>query len=402
MVSMSSFSAPYVNSISPLGRDRGVLHWTPAMVRMSSSLCEDTNELCIAPTMGNYNHRDDQDDRDCDCDCTVDTSTLSSIATSTSTAATATATVTATENSLESLATAVVVENIAMKDSKNIKTNMRSQRSRNRHSKRDSHRHSNLARDCRVRFAPGTIPESTIKRKIKKRKQNDQSSSSPSAFDCDSELWWTKKELKVIKESCIFDIKSREFMSFLSTVLASSSLSSSSANGNTVTRYAMLDRFSKRNRKRRKLVRSKMYETAKAVQQYERATETKTPPEVLSKLLRLYSKPMEMDAIESALEMSVMDLSSDPIPTPSMYENRTRLGASIATRTIAGRNTRPTLLSGEANVALACARLYLERSLGTSSKNPSLSLSPILSPQQRQQKQQRAPAQQQEQRERLC
>ena len=46
-----------------------------------------------------------------------------------------------------------------------------------------------------------------------------------------------------------------------------------------------------------------MNETTRVVKEFERTTGTKVPPELLSELLRLHSKPMEMDAVEWALNM---------------------------------------------------------------------------------------------------
>jgi hypothetical protein len=184
-----------------------------------------------------------------------------------------------------------------------------------------------------VRFAPGTAPELTTKRKIKKRnikkrkpsEQSSSSSSSSSSGECECSpqgaledsstcnlvRWWSKQELKTIQESCAYAVKTRDFMSSLSLASQSTNVNANAtANGaataatqRAVYGESMLDRFSEPNRKRRRLVRWQMYETTKVVRQYESATDTKAPPELLSELLRNYSKPMEMDAIESALRM---------------------------------------------------------------------------------------------------
>ena len=161
-----------------------------------------------------------------------------------------------------------------------------------------------------VQFTPGTAtdPELTTrqknKRKIKKRKSYSPSSESSSSesesaatadfdTDCDicddSVLWWTKEELKAIQCSCVYAVRSYEYG--LPLAMDEECLTS-------------LDRFSSQNRKRRKLVRSQMYETAKAVKDFEAATglSTKTP-EILSELLQTYSKPMGLEAIESALQL---------------------------------------------------------------------------------------------------
>ena len=157
-----------------------------------------------------------------------------------------------------------------------------------------------------VRFTPGTTtdPELTTKqknkRKIKKRRRcsstsesSSESSSESTTADCDtcdSGLWWTKEELKVIRRSFIYAVNCYEYGSTLAI-----------EEDECVT---SLDRFSSRNRKRRKLVRSQMYDTAKAVQDFEAATGLSTETlEMRSQLLQMYSKSMRLEAIESALKL---------------------------------------------------------------------------------------------------
>jgi len=236
---------------------------------------------------------------------------------------------------------------------------------------------SNLIRR-RVRFAPGAHPEPTTKRILRKRKQRSSTGDSC----CDQVRWYTKKELKKIQQSCIFDVKTRDFMS----TFVSSSSSSSSSTGD-----AMLDRFSEKSRKRRKLVRWQMYQTTKVVKEFESATETKVPDEFLSGLLRFYSKPMEMDAVESALKVSMVADStqddsllmirnnSDAMALhDGVYERR--IFPSRTSRTTTPTTRRPTsstgsdmtaVLSDNIDFALASTRLHLERSLRMRSPTPS-------------------------------
>merc|ERR1712146_385159 len=62
----------------------------------------------------------------------------------------------------------------------------------------------------------------------------------------------------------------------------------------------VLDQFSSRSRKRRKLVRSQMKSTIEAVRSFEAATSSKAPPEMLSRLLERHSAPMAQVALENA------------------------------------------------------------------------------------------------------
>lgn len=154
-----------------------------------------------------------------------------------------------------------------------------------------------------VRFAPGTAPEPTHKRKMKKRKHTTDQE------DADPERWYTKQELKEIQQSCIRDVKTGDFMTSLQQRQCDLRSRHHPHQPQPVAwkGESTIDRFSERNRKRRKLARWQMYETTKAIRQFEAATETKVPPELLSEVLRIYSKPMEMDAIESALKVRTPD-----------------------------------------------------------------------------------------------
>jgi len=218
-----------------------------------------------------------------------------------------------------------------------------------------------LVRDRTIRFASNVASEPSNNRKIHKRKQSEVSSDESSS---NSERWWTKPELKAIQESCIVAVKTRDFMSsLLPRSRAAAAAEASTTGGAVVVGDSMLDRFSERNRKRRKIVRWQMYETTKAIQEYESATSTKAPPELLSELLRLYSKPMEMEAIESALKVRMGDdddsllLDTTTIPS-SVHERRALRGAAnVASR-------RLLLAEEQIDQTLARARRCLEQSLG--------------------------------------
>lgn len=124
----------------------------------------------------------------------------------------------------------------------------------------------------------------------------------------------------------------------------------------------ILDRFSESNRKRRKLVRWKMYETTKVIKEFETATGTKTSPEFLSELLCVYSKPMEMDAIELAFNMTTVGEVSDPeisLPMATVpHKNQATMNY------LSGSNTASQLMSDEMYVPLDCARMLYQQFQG--------------------------------------
>eukprot|EP00531_Pseudo-nitzschia_arenysensis_P018756 CAMPEP_0116139856 /NCGR_PEP_ID=MMETSP0329-20121206/13532_1 /TAXON_ID=697910 /ORGANISM="Pseudo-nitzschia arenysensis, Strain B593" /LENGTH=336 /DNA_ID=CAMNT_0003634921 /DNA_START=83 /DNA_END=1093 /DNA_ORIENTATION=+ len=290
---MQSISASYSTGISVLGfqkarlarSEAANLHWRPSIVKESD--LNVLNEEKVEDSMG-----------DCDCDCTLDTSTSSSRSD---------AMEVEVDNSIHSLSETRIDE-----DSKNHERN-RLKRKRRR---------VNL----RVRFTPGTALEPTTKRVMKKRKQINGEASS----DCDPSRWYTKQELKDIQKSCIFAVKTQDFISSMWPV----SEGQVQTTGGTITTATLsgdpfLDRFSLQNRKRRKLARWKMNETTKVVKEFEIATGTNAPPELLSELLRNYSKPMEMDAIEWALKMRMSADASDAMPSKSL-RNRPETSASFA------------------------------------------------------------------------
>lgn len=257
--------------------------------------------------------------------------------------------------------------------------------------------HSN--RNRVLRFAPGT---KIIKRDrtIKKRKHSERSSlsssdnsnsnsSSSSSDTCDPARWWTKQELKEIQESCAFAVKTRDFM--LSPATLSMDNTTTQEQKQTQTQdqdycdsadFAELDRFAERNRKRRKLVRWQMYETTKVVQQYARAN-LDSGDELLSELLQSYSKPMELDAIESGLrrrhEIEILQIDNSDNTTDNnndttdeQQDNCNNKGnCNYVTPVVSERWTQQRSDKQEMGVTMAVARLFLERSLGAGTTSPS-------------------------------
>mmetsp|Transcript_9565 Transcript_9565/g.28553 ORF Transcript_9565/g.28553 Transcript_9565/m.28553 type:complete len:246 (+) Transcript_9565:166-903(+) len=144
----------------------------------------------------------------------------------------------------------------------------------------------------RVRFEEaipdrdGVVHESGERRRPKRKK-----------FDSsDSVFWWTKEELGEIQQSCVDAVKSYEFGL---PIASGSSLFSIEDH-----HFSSLERYSLRNRKRRKIVRLQMRETIRAVEEFERATKTKTPPEMLAQLLRRHSASKALEAKNRALRMA--------------------------------------------------------------------------------------------------
>ncbi len=138
-----------------------------------------------------------------------------------------------------------------------------------------------------VRFAPGTAQEPTTKRVIKRRRCGNVEPSS----DCDPSTWYTRHELKDILKSIFLTVQVQDCMSSMSLGQATT------IEGTVISGDP---RFLLQYRERCKLIRLKMYETIKNVKDFETATGNKVPPELLSEHLRIFSKPMEMDALEWA------------------------------------------------------------------------------------------------------
>ena len=141
-----------------------------------------------------------------------------------------------------------------------------------------------------VRFTPGTALEPSTKRVIKRRRHGNVEPSS----DCDPSTWYTRHELKDIQKSVILAVQVQDCMSSVWP-------------GQTITNEGTVisgdPRFLLQYRERCKLIRLKMYETIKNVKDFEIATGNKVPPELLSEHLRIFSKPMEMNAVEWASNM---------------------------------------------------------------------------------------------------
>jgi len=261
---------------------------------------------------------------------------------------------------------------------------------------------------------------------IKKRKHSERSSlrcsnstiSHSSSDDCDPARWWTKQELKEIQESCAFAVKTNDFIHSLYGTATSTATSTATLSMDTTMQeqtqrqpqdqdqdycdtsadFAELDRFSERNRKRRKLVRWQMYETTKVVQQYARANLTATATttanttdntdtdsteskvdsgeELLSELLRSYSKPMELDAIESGLRRrhEVLQINNDyngtdteeqPLKDNCNHQKGNNYyNCNYVTPEFESKPWTQRSEKQEMGVTMAVARLFLERSLG--------------------------------------
>ena len=211
-----------------------------------------------------------------------------------------------------------------------------------------SFRKRSFKRKLSVTFSSRTHLEPTKTRKMtRKRKTMSDGSSS---LTCDPARWYTRSELKTIQHSCISDLFIHQFQC-------------NASNGSQAMEMPedpILERFSERNRKRRKLARWKMYETTKVVKEFEAVTGKKTSPEFLSKLLRLHSKPMKMDAIESALTMSMAREVPDPVPLLYMPENCSPTKTTSSSVSSRSTNTKP--FSSEISSTLTYARMILNRS----------------------------------------
>ena len=136
-----------------------------------------------------------------------------------------------------------------------------------------------------VRFA---LPET---------KQSDEHNQRPRANkrrrfeEADSEAWYTKGELRDIQKSCV------------SVLQQSRKLAAVTRTHDDDIAIRSLDRYAPRNQRLRRLARTQMYETVRAIQDFEKATNTKAPPELLSMLLQKYSNSRVIEAKHSGLRM---------------------------------------------------------------------------------------------------
>lgn len=211
-----------------------------------------------------------------------------------------------------------------------------------------SFRKRSFKRKLSVTFSSRTHLEPTKTRKMmrKRKTMSDRSSS----LSCDPARWYTRSELKTIQHSCISDLFIHQFQ--CNTSKGSQAME--------MPEDPILERFSERNRKRRKLARWKMYETTKVVKEFEAVTGKRTSPEFLSKLLCLHSKPMKMDAIESALKMSMVREVPDPVPLLYMPVNCSPI--KTARSSVSSRSTSTKPFSSEISSTLTYARMILNRS----------------------------------------
>jgi hypothetical protein len=135
-----------------------------------------------------------------------------------------------------------------------------------------------------VRFAPETkqSDEHNQRPRAKKRRRCEEA---------DSEAWYTKGELWDIQKSCV------------SALQQSRKLAATTSEHDDDIAIRSLDRYTPQNQKRRRMARTQMHETVRAVQAFEKATNTKAPPELLSTLLQKYSTSSVIEANHSGLRM---------------------------------------------------------------------------------------------------
>merc|ERR1712113_1005853 len=134
------------------------------------------------------------------------------------------------------------------------------------------------------------------------------------ASDIDSTQWWSREELEDIHQSFVFAVKTREH-----------NMPAGDDEEKEVLQEEedVLDQFSSRSRKRRKLVRSQMKSTIEAVRSFEAATSSKAPPEMLSRLLERHSAPMAQVALENArsLEAAQVKKATAAAKVVSLYSH---------------------------------------------------------------------------------
>lgn len=145
-----------------------------------------------------------------------------------------------------------------------------------------------------------------IKNKYTKRNEDDNNISSSSPSSSLSQLWYTTRELKYMKHSIIFAIRSQEcgYVPYHTTNASQQQQEDeeqddSDDDDDYVLLCSSLDRYSTRNSKRRKSVIKQMIQTCNAIREYERATNT-NQEEMLSQLLHRQSHPMVHEANQIA------------------------------------------------------------------------------------------------------
>eukprot|EP00535_Pseudo-nitzschia_heimii_P000771 CAMPEP_0197182328 /NCGR_PEP_ID=MMETSP1423-20130617/6324_1 /TAXON_ID=476441 /ORGANISM="Pseudo-nitzschia heimii, Strain UNC1101" /LENGTH=240 /DNA_ID=CAMNT_0042632737 /DNA_START=128 /DNA_END=850 /DNA_ORIENTATION=+ len=109
----------------------------------------------------------------------------------------------------------------------------------------------------------------------------------------DGAFWYSKGELRDIQRSCVRTIKNH--------ALGVQQQQEEDGTPATDASIDTLDRYYPSNQKRRRLARSQMYQTIKAVREFEKSTNTKAPPELLATLLQRYSAQKSIEAKAKAL-----------------------------------------------------------------------------------------------------
>lgn len=162
-----------------------------------------------------------------------------------------------------------------------------------------------------VRFDPSISTKDELSYQCKGRKRLKRKN-----FDSsDSVSWWTKEELGEIQKSCVDAVNSYEFGLPL--------VSSSSRLPIEEHHFSSLERYSIKNRKRRKIARLQMRETIRAVEEFERATKIKTPPEMLAQLLQKHSvytaEEAKIRALRTAKSCAILNSSSGTAKRTSKF-----------------------------------------------------------------------------------
>ena len=135
-----------------------------------------------------------------------------------------------------------------------------------------------------VRFAPETkqFDDHNQRPRANKRRRFEEA---------DSKAWYTKGELRDIQKSCV------------SMLQQSRKLAAVTCKHDDDIAIRSLNRYAPQNQKRRHIARTQMYETVRAIQKFEKATNTKAPPELLSMLLQKYNNARVTEAKHSGLRM---------------------------------------------------------------------------------------------------
>ena len=147
---------------------------------------------------------------------------------------------------------------------------------------------------CKKRSRPGVrfAPETFVDRSSDEEQRPRAKKRRRMAISV-SDTWYTRKEIKTIQKSCAY--KLQRHVAFNDVV----------TNEDEASDVALLtQRFAPQSQQQRKAARSQAYETIKAIQAYEKATNTKAPAELLSTLLARYSMSRVIEANCNALQVA--------------------------------------------------------------------------------------------------